>query len=94
MCGGIDLDMEYRYWSFIEAHPAHTALSANAKVEAMDALTWAWTGELVVVTVSVRIAIFMCVLRSSASIATHGPCPVHSRRMPGAHVSSPILQQW
>jgi hypothetical protein len=22
MCGGIDLDMEYRYWSFIEAHPA------------------------------------------------------------------------
>lgn len=41
----IDLDMEYRYWSFMEAHPAHTSLPVNAKIEAMDVLTWAWTGE-------------------------------------------------
>jgi len=37
------LDTEYRYWSFMEAHPAHNPLPANAKMEAMDMLTWAWT---------------------------------------------------
>lgn len=36
--------MEYRYWSFMEAHPAHTSLPANAANEAMDALTWSYTG--------------------------------------------------
>jgi hypothetical protein len=46
----LDLDMEYRYWSFIEAHPAHTALSVNAKVEAMDVLTWVWIGESIIMT--------------------------------------------
>ncbi|TFK33262.1 hypothetical protein BDQ12DRAFT_727898 [Crucibulum laeve] len=40
------LDMEYRYWSFMEAHPAHTALSTKAKAEAFDVLTWAWTDRL------------------------------------------------
>jgi len=37
------LDTEYRYWSFMEAHPAHNSLSANVKMEAMDMLTWDWT---------------------------------------------------
>ena len=36
--------MEFRYWSFMEAHPAHTALPVKARSEAMDVLTWAWTG--------------------------------------------------
>jgi len=40
------LDMEYRYWAFIEAHPAHTSLPVNSKIEAMDVLTWAWTDRL------------------------------------------------
>ncbi|RDB19890.1 hypothetical protein Hypma_013085 [Hypsizygus marmoreus] len=40
------LDVEYRYWSFMEAHPAHTSLPANARVEALDILTWAWTDRL------------------------------------------------
>ena len=40
----LELDTEYRYWSFMEAHPAHNALPAKAKIEAMDVLTWAWTG--------------------------------------------------
>jgi hypothetical protein len=39
-----ELDTEYRYWSFMEAHPAHNSLPAKAKMEAMDVLTWAWTG--------------------------------------------------
>jgi hypothetical protein len=45
----IDMDMEYRYWAFIEAHTAHTSLPVNAKIEAMDVLTWAWIGESVVI---------------------------------------------
>ena len=36
--------MEFRYWSFMEAHPAHTAFPVKARSEAMDVLTWAWTG--------------------------------------------------
>jgi len=37
------LDTEYRYWSFMEAHPGHNSLPAKAKLEAMDVLTCAWT---------------------------------------------------
>lgn len=40
------LDQEYRYWSFIDSHPAHTALPPNARAEALDVLTWAWTDQL------------------------------------------------
>ncbi|KAG7440014.1 uncharacterized protein BT62DRAFT_911598, partial [Guyanagaster necrorhizus] len=40
------LDMEYRYWAFMEAHPAHSPLPANAHGEAMNALIWAWTDHL------------------------------------------------
>ncbi|KAJ6518085.1 hypothetical protein C8R47DRAFT_1062635 [Mycena vitilis] len=40
------LDMEYRYWAFMESHPAHAALSFAARREAMDVLTWAWTDRL------------------------------------------------
>jgi hypothetical protein len=40
------LDTEYRYWSFMEAHPAHNSLPVKAKTEAMDVLTWAWTERL------------------------------------------------
>ncbi|KAJ7500224.1 hypothetical protein B0H11DRAFT_1996696 [Mycena galericulata] len=40
------LDMEYRYWAFMESHPAHAALPFTARREAMDVLTWAWTDRL------------------------------------------------
>ena len=40
----VELDLEYRFWSFMENHPAHTALPVKAKSEAMDVLNWAWTG--------------------------------------------------
>lgn len=36
--------MEYRYWAFLEGHPAHTRLPENAHTEAMDVLTWCYTG--------------------------------------------------
>jgi hypothetical protein len=29
----------------MESHPAHASLPVNAKIEAMDVLTWAWTGK-------------------------------------------------
>ena len=36
--------MEYRYWGFIEGHPAHTSLPTETQTEAMDALKWSYTG--------------------------------------------------
>jgi hypothetical protein len=77
---GVDLGMEYTYWSFIEAYPAHTALSVNAKVEAMDVLTWAWTGESIVVTGTEHRDPHAYQDRLLPSQRT---VPVHSRGMPG-----------
>lgn len=37
--------MEYRYWCFIEGHPAHVPLAPETKTEAMDALKWSYTGK-------------------------------------------------
>ncbi|KAH9939244.1 uncharacterized protein BXZ73DRAFT_43685, partial [Epithele typhae] len=37
------LDMEYRYWGFLEGHPAHTSISPDTQTEAMDALKWSYT---------------------------------------------------
>jgi len=41
-----DLDSEYRYWAFMEGHPAHLPVSHRAKAEALDVLTWALTDRL------------------------------------------------
>ena len=38
------MNCEYKYWSFMEAYPAHSFPPVKAKIEAMDVLTWAWTG--------------------------------------------------
>lgn len=40
--------MEFRYWSFMESHPAHAPLPENAHVEALDALKWTYTGKTLV----------------------------------------------
>jgi len=37
------VDMEYRYWTFMESHPAHVPLPENALSEAMNTLTWCYT---------------------------------------------------
>ena len=39
------LDKEYRYWAFVEGHPAHIVLPETAHNEAMNALTWSYTGK-------------------------------------------------
>ncbi|KAK7444777.1 hypothetical protein VKT23_015094 [Stygiomarasmius scandens] len=41
------LDMEYRYWLFLESHPAHTGLPPKAHSDAMEALVQALTDCLV-----------------------------------------------
>jgi hypothetical protein len=46
----LELDTKYRYWSFMEAHPAHKSLPAKAKMEAMDVLMSAWTGNVTLST--------------------------------------------
>jgi hypothetical protein len=40
------LDMQYRYWAFMEDHPAHVSLPQNARTDAMDVLNWSWTDRL------------------------------------------------
>ncbi|KAF8872196.1 hypothetical protein BD779DRAFT_351369 [Infundibulicybe gibba] len=40
------LNAKYRYWSFMEAHPAHTSLPLDSHQDAIDALNWASTDEL------------------------------------------------
>jgi len=39
---------ELAYWEYIENHPAHITLAQEAKEEAVHALTWSHTGELIV----------------------------------------------
>lgn len=39
----VGLDTEYRYWAFMESHPAHAPLPENAREDALDALTWSYT---------------------------------------------------
>lgn len=44
----IGLDDEYRYWVFIELHPAHIpqVIMEGARKDAMDALHWSYTDRL------------------------------------------------
>ncbi|KAF8272452.1 hypothetical protein EI94DRAFT_1566271 [Lactarius quietus] len=39
-------DMEYQYWSYMVSHPAHALLPPTSVSEAIDVLTWSYTGEL------------------------------------------------
>ncbi|KIY67714.1 hypothetical protein CYLTODRAFT_352645 [Cylindrobasidium torrendii FP15055 ss-10] len=48
------LDMEYRYWTFIESHPAHCAVANAARLEAMDILTWSWTDQILPARTGIR----------------------------------------
>ena len=40
------LDMQYRYWSYIEAHPAHVSLTAESRADALEVLRWSYTGKV------------------------------------------------
>jgi len=41
-----ELDDEYRYWSYVEMHPAHVVLTRPSTQEAADALHWSYTDQL------------------------------------------------
>jgi len=41
-----EIDMEYQYWSFMVSHPAHAPLPSESVSEAIDVLTWSYTGLL------------------------------------------------
>ena len=36
--------MDYQYWSFMMSHPAHASLPSESVSEAVDVLTWSYTG--------------------------------------------------
>ena len=40
------LDDEFRYWSYVEMHPAHVILTRPSTQEAADALHWSYTDRL------------------------------------------------
>ena len=89
-------DAEYRYWSFMEAHPAHNSLPANAKMEAMDVLTWAWTGNngYVYSLVSLRSSFHFFFHRASLSLPSWCSCPFQSGRMPRIDGAYSILWRY
>ncbi|KAG9089551.1 hypothetical protein FRC06_001490 [Ceratobasidium sp. 370] len=41
-----DLEMERRYWAYIETHPAHADVNPRAVQEAIELLTWHYTDRL------------------------------------------------
>ena len=45
VAGLLELDLEYRYWAFVEAHPTHVLLQPKAKQEAYETINWAMTGK-------------------------------------------------
>ena len=83
------LDMEYRYWTFMESHPAHASLPENASTEAMDTLTWCHTGELY--APEVKSYPTGCSCRLSPSITTRYSATIHIPRVPRARGPSSDL---
>ena len=77
-------DAEYRYWSFMEAHPAHNSLPAKAKMEAMDVLTWSWTGNngFIYPLAPLHSGFHFFFHRTSLSFPSCCSRPFHSGRMP------------
>src|SRR5260221_14405119 len=54
-----ETDIEYQYWPFMVAHPAHALLPPGSVSEAIDILTWSYTGG------SLPLLIFCCQLFTS-----------------------------
>ena len=92
----LELDTEYRYWSFMEAHSAHSSLPAKAKMEAMDALTSAWTGIGFIYRLApLCSSIHFFIHRASPSLLPSCcSCPIHSGRMPRVDDDYSILWRY
>ena len=91
----LELDAKYRYWSFMEAHPAHNSLPAKVKMEAMDVLTSASTGNGFIYPLVPLYSNFHFFLhRASPSLSLCCSCPFHSGRMPGIDDAYSILWRY
>ena len=65
----------------MEAHPAHKSLPLKAKIEAMDVLMSAWTGNNGFYPPA-RAPLLTFFYRASPSVPSYCSCPFHSGRMP------------
>lgn len=85
--------MEYRYWSFLESHPAHAPLAPESRAEAMDALTWSYTGSLRFRTQAFYMCSYTSTLRLSPSIIQTNSSTLHATRVPGAYGTTPFVRR-
>lgn len=63
--------MEYQYWSFMVSHPAHAPLPTESVSEAIDVLTWSYTG-LFLDSPILRLPLIPPCIRSASTVS----CPV------------------
>lgn len=40
------IEPHLKYWEYIQSHPAHVGLPPSSAEEAIEALTWCYTGDL------------------------------------------------
>jgi hypothetical protein len=71
-----ETDMEYRYWSFMVSHPAHAPLPTESVSEAIDVLTWSYTGLFLdLLVLCYHLSPLPCIRRSVA-IGCSVPAPI------------------
>ncbi|KAF8884966.1 hypothetical protein BD779DRAFT_744577 [Infundibulicybe gibba] len=73
------LDARYRYWSFMEVHPAHAPLPPSAQTEATDILTWASS------------ALLLRLPRSASALFTQDECQEFITLLRSPGMRYPIL---
>ena len=79
----------------MEAHPAHKSLPAKAKIEAMDVLTSAWTGNSFIYPLAPLYSSFhFFIHRASPSLPLCFSCPFHPGRKPGIDDDYSILWRY
>jgi hypothetical protein len=83
--------MEFQYWSFMMSHPAHALLPSESVSEAIDVLTWSYTGMLIP-AFFIRLANHSPRVRPSATVAPSFLAPIQSRRMPGTFNATSFFQ--
>jgi hypothetical protein len=69
-----ETSMDYLYWSFMVSHPAHAPLPTESVSEAIDVLTWSYTG------LFLDLLILCC--RSSPSLASDRLLPSPAPSLP------------
>jgi len=81
--------MNYRYWSFVEAHHSHILLPPSAALEAVEILSWSHTDQHA--SHAPLLAILMSVGTRLLDSFINNICSVHSGGMQGATEYPPII---